>query len=275
METASSTSSVTLVELKRSSLIPPLWEDSVRVLNISECKAAGLSLAHAFADDDLAQYLVNPDDVADLPAEDKWKIHVDFYTYMVAATCCNGVAIAIGPDYEGVALWLPPRKNLDGWWTSFRSGLWRLKFQLSAEGNKRYDDLVHVLHDTKSEVLGDRDDEAWYLLYLGTKPGARGKGYARKLLDFMIQRADAEQAPIYLESTTQSNNRYYSKFGFEAKRDICLTRGLSPVGLSIMVRDPQPLPQMRKVEVAYPGGGTALPASAPIKMIQGSRKKMG
>jgi ribosomal protein S18 acetylase RimI-like enzyme len=83
---------------------------------------------------------------------------------------------------------LPPRKNLDGWWTSFRSGLWRLKFQLSPEGNKRYDDLVTVLHDTKISVLGDCDDEAWYLLYLGTKPGARGKGYAKKLLDFMVQR---------------------------------------------------------------------------------------
>lgn len=83
---------------------------------------------------------------------------------------------------------LPPRKNLDGWWTSFRSGLWRLRFQLSPEGNRRYDDLVSVLHDTKVSVLGDRDDEAWYLLYLGTKPSARGKGYARKLLEFMVQR---------------------------------------------------------------------------------------
>lgn len=48
--------------------------------------------------------------------------------------------------------------------------------------------MVNVLHDTKMSVLGDRDDEAWYLLYLGTKPGARGKGYAKKLLEFMIQR---------------------------------------------------------------------------------------
>ena len=107
METASSTtSSVTLVELRqRPSLVPPRWEDNVRVLSISESKAAGLSLAHAFADDDLAQYLLNTDDSTDLSPEDKWKIHVDIYTYMVAATCYNGVATAIGPDYEAVALW--------------------------------------------------------------------------------------------------------------------------------------------------------------------------
>ncbi|OIW32074.1 acetyltransferase [Coniochaeta ligniaria NRRL 30616] len=263
METVGS-SSVTLVELKRS-LVPPRWEDSVRVLGLSECKAAGLSLAHAFADDDLAQYLVNSDDMTDVSAEDKWKIHVDIFTYMVAATCYNGIATTIGPDYDGVALWLPPRKNLDGWWTSFRSGLWRLKFQLSPEGNKRYDDLVNVLHDTKISVLGDRDDEAWYLLYLGTKPGARGKGYAKKLLEFMVQRADVENQPVYLESTTEANNRYYRKFGFDVKRDISLTRGLAPVRLSIMVRDPQPL---RKVTYSSA-------ASAPIKMFQLGGRKAG
>lgn len=103
METVTS-SSLTLIELKRS-LVPPRWEDSVRVLGMSECKAAGLSLAHAFAADDLAQYLVNSDDMTDASAEDKWKLHVDLMTYIVAATCHQGIATAIGPDYEGVALW--------------------------------------------------------------------------------------------------------------------------------------------------------------------------
>ena len=90
--------------------------------------------------------------------------------------------------------------------------------------------------------------------------------------------ADAGQQPVYLESTTEANNRYYGKFGFEVKKDICLTRGASPVGLSIMVREPQSLP-LGKVEIAYSGGAAAPPlASAPIKMIQlggGCRNKMG
>lgn len=36
-----------------------------------------------------------------------------------------------------------------------------------------------------------------------------------------------------------ANNAYYSRFGFELKRDIALIRGPVPVGLSIMVREPQ------------------------------------
>lgn len=99
-------SSVTLVELRhRPSLVPPKWQDSVRVIGISECREAALSLAHAFAADDLAQYLLGADDMAGLSAEQKWNLHVDIMTYIVAAHCYNGIVTTIGPDYEGVALW--------------------------------------------------------------------------------------------------------------------------------------------------------------------------
>lgn len=84
---------------------------------------------------------------------------------------------------------LPPGKDLDGWWTLLRSGLWRLNFQLSKEGKKRYyDEILPLLHDTKASVLGDRDHDAWYLVYLGTKPNSQGRGYARALLEDMIRR---------------------------------------------------------------------------------------
>lgn len=85
---------------------------------------------------------------------------------------------------------MPPGKNIDDWWTVIRSGMWRLYFQLSAEGRKRYyDELLPLLHHTKAEILGERDDNAYYLVYLGTKPHARGRGYAGKLLRTMIERA--------------------------------------------------------------------------------------
>ncbi|KAK2001607.1 acetyltransferase [Colletotrichum falcatum] len=232
--------SVTLVELKRS-LVPPKWEDTVRVIGMSECKEAGLSLAHAFAADDLSQYLLDADDMASLSAESKWKLHVDIMVYIAAAHCLNGIVTTIGPDHDAVALWMPPGKDADGWWTILRSGLWRLYFQLTVEARRRYyDELLPLLHDTKLEVMGERDNDCYYLVYLGTKPNARGKGYARKLLNDMIERADAENRAVYLESSSLANNAYYRKFGFEYKREIRLTRGDAPVSLFIMVREPCP-----------------------------------
>ncbi|KAL0472387.1 hypothetical protein QR685DRAFT_570982 [Neurospora intermedia] len=273
--TSSSAPAVTVVELKRYSLVPPKWQDFVRVAGMSECREASLSLAHAFAADDYAQYLVNTEDPEDektvvgsdggdsrgvmsggtiMTPEDKWKLHVDIMTYAVAMHCLNGLVTTIGPEYDSVALCctvtvrsqcvskycrLPPGHHLDSWWVLFRSGAWRLYYQLSIEGRKRYfDEVVPLLHDTKAQVLGERDHDAWYLVYLGTKPSSQGRGYAGKLLKDVIQRADAENRPMYLESSSLANNSYYQNFGFEIKRDIFLKRGRDPVRLSIMVREP-------------------------------------
>lgn len=171
------------------SLVPAQWEANVRVIGMPECREAALSLAHAFAADGLSLYLVTSDDTTGLSDEDKWRLHVDIMTYIVAAVCLNGIVTTIGPDYEGVALWMPPGKDLDGWWTALRSGLWRLYFQLSTECRRRYyTELLPLLEHTKLDVMAQRGvaDDSYYLLYLGTKPGARCRGYARKLLEHML-----------------------------------------------------------------------------------------
>lgn len=98
------TNNVTLVELKHS-LVPKKWGEAVRIIGMPECAQVALSLAHAFAADDLACYLLDADDMAGLSPEAKWKLHVDIFNYIVAAHCLNGEVHVIGPEYEGVALW--------------------------------------------------------------------------------------------------------------------------------------------------------------------------
>lgn len=156
---------------------------------------------------------------------------------------------------------IPPGNNLDGWMTLFRSGLWRLYFTLSAEGRKRYfDEILPLLHDTKAAVLGDRDGDAWYLVYLGTKPNSQGRGYARRLLEDVMSRADEENRPVYLESSSPANNLYYARYGFEPQRDVFLERGKVPVRLTIMVREPRPRPNQNRIAAAAlaVGGKAAL-----------------
>lgn len=36
--------------------------------------------------------------------------------------------------------------------------------------------------------MGDQDKDAWYLVYLGVTPDARGRGYARKLIEFVTSK---------------------------------------------------------------------------------------
>ncbi|KAK3294777.1 uncharacterized protein B0H64DRAFT_443818 [Chaetomium fimeti] len=282
----------------KRSLVPARWTDcSVRTLGMAECRDAALTLAHAFAADEYAQYVVADDGVGagvgvgddddckrgggggvggrrrrssrgGLTAEeDRWRLHVDILTYTVASHCMSGLVTAVGAECDCVALWVPPGKYLDGWWTQLRSGMWRLYFQLSPEGKKRYfDEILPRLNDAKAQVLGDRDDDAWFLAYLGTRPNSQGRGYAAKLLRDMVARADAEKRPMYLESSSQSNNAYYEKFGFEVQRDVFLERGPVPIRLSIMVREPR-----------VPGyeAACARPSSLVKKFVVGAKKLMG
>ncbi|KAI1046535.1 hypothetical protein LB505_013404 [Fusarium chuoi] len=95
----------TLAKWRRRSLIPSTWETSVRFVNVNESAAAGSALAQAFATDAMSQYVLDGDDMADYSDEQKWKLHVDYMTYMVAAHCYKGMVTTIGSDYDAVALW--------------------------------------------------------------------------------------------------------------------------------------------------------------------------
>lgn len=135
---------------------------------------------------------------------------------------------------------MPPGNNMDDWLTIFRSGLWRLNYQLSKEGRKRFfDEFFPLLHDTKLQVMRERDEHSWYLVYIGTRPCGRGKGYARKVIEYVTKQADAEGKAAYLESSHPINQKIYSKLGFELKKNIYLQRAEKHVELDIMVREPK------------------------------------
>lgn len=259
MDRAIATASITVVEEKstgdRNSLnsitmaskinMPSLNgnfinHDQVRVVPASEYKQAALSLAEAFREDEVARYFVDTPDLAHWTEEQKWQLHCDILEYITYAHCLKGLVTTVGPDYGAVALWMPPGKNMDDLLTIFRSGMWRLNYKLSAEGKKRFfNEFLPLLHDVKASVLGPRDDQAWYLVYIGCRPSARGKGYARKLIDHISAEADAEGRPCYLESSNEVNVKIYGRMGFEVKKNIHLQRAEENITLDIMVREPK------------------------------------
>lgn len=131
---------------------------------------------------------------------------------------------------------MPPNSNIDSYYTLFRSGLWRLYYKLCREGRARmFSEFFPLLHDTKAEVLGARDPDSYYLVYLGTRTGSRGQGLAKKLIGSMLERADEENRTVYLESSNVKNVGLYENLGFEVVKRIVLARGVKAVELDIMV----------------------------------------
>ncbi|KAL1901163.1 hypothetical protein Cpir12675_000652 [Ceratocystis pirilliformis] len=236
---SSSSSSVASESISCKTTLVPRNRESLRVLSRKEYKEVALALSHAFANDELSRYMVDAPDMKNPSEEALWKLHVDMMTYISSYYFFTGQVVSIGPDYESIAMWVRPGEHEDGWWTVMRSGLWKLKFQLSREGKRRYyKEIVPSLDRLKKSIMGERDNDCYYLIYLGTKPSGRRKGYASRLLRDMIQQADREGKPMYLESSSPSNTQYYRKFGFECKEDIWFGEDRS-VLLTAMVREPQ------------------------------------
>lgn len=215
-------------------------ESQIRVVPPSEYKAAAYCLAEAFAKDHVIRYPIDTPDRTHWTEKERFDLHRQALEYITYAHCVKGLVTTVGDDYGCVALWMPPGKNMDDWFTMLRSGMWRLSFQLSSEGKKRFfDEFLPLLHMTKEKVMGERDAECWYLVYLGTKTASRGKGYARKLVKHITDRADREGRACYLESSNDINPLIYGKMGFKVVKNIYLRREREEIRMDIMVREPK------------------------------------
>ncbi|KAL8694821.1 MAG: hypothetical protein Q9218_000580 [Villophora microphyllina] len=221
----------------RSNGVPQIYEP--RILRNDEIDAAAGSLARAFAEDDVAMYFVNTKDTKSWTEERRWKLHLKIMKCIVKAHHLEGLALTIGPNHDCVALWMPPGKTMDGWFTTLRSGMTWLNMWLPEENKRRFqEEFLPLLHDTKRETLGEKDKDSWYLVYIGTRPEGRHKGYARKLVEFVTEKADEDGRLCYLESSNGLNPTIYKKMGFEIIKQIHLTRDPKRIELDIMVRNP-------------------------------------
>ncbi|KAL5601069.1 hypothetical protein BROUX41_005898 [Berkeleyomyces rouxiae] len=217
----------------------PQNRDCLRVLSKKEYKRVGWTLSLAFARDPLTHYLVACPDLKNCSEESLWNLHKYMLTCIASYYLLIGKTFCIGPDYNSIALWVLPGTTHDERWSILRSGLWRLQYKLSSEGRRRYyTEVVPKLDRLKQKIMGKRDGDCYYLVYLATKPSCQGKGYGSKLIQHMIQQADDEGKPMYLESSSPSNTKYYQKFGFVPKENIRFGPDAS-ILLTAMVREPK------------------------------------
>jgi len=198
--------------------------DTVKKVGLEDYKRAAATLAEAFIVDPVTLYFCRHP--LTLSKDEVQRRNEDMMEYITYAHILNGQVYQIG-DFGAVALWMPPGENMDDLSTIFKSGMWRLFYKLSNEGRKRFfNEFFPLLHDTKAQVLGERDEKSWYLVYLGTRPSARGKGYARRLVEYVTDQADHFGLPTYLESSHLQNRPIYEKLGFEYIKSVFLTRAL-------------------------------------------------
>ena len=67
------------------------------------------------------------------------------------------------------------------------------------------------------EAAVPSDPPFYYLSLLGTDPASRGRGLGMALLAEIVELADRDGRPTYLESSNPANNKRYERLGFRVR----------------------------------------------------------
>ncbi len=176
------------------------------------------ALDRAFFDDPLDVYLL-PD-----PAQRKRllsKIHLIMLRYALRYG-----EVYTTPAYEGAACWLPPGRTYPTLWRLL-SVAWRdPPLAMGWQGYRRFTQVdAYLEHAHRSAVPGPH----WYLWELGIDPAHQHQGIGGALLRPILERADHERLPCYLETTNVENPSFYERHGFRV-----VSEGIAP-GTNICV----------------------------------------
>ncbi len=186
------------------------------------------TLASAFADYPLFHALCA--DPADRP-----RITEVFCRFVFRLSLdCGGIYAT--PDRAAVACCLPPGAEWPSLWSLVRAGglgfVWRMGWRRSLAS-------LRTEHEIDAARRQHVPGPHWYVLFLGVRPEAQGKGLSRAVLRPVFESADQSCVPIFLETVPEANVAIYQKLGFVLRGHRRLRVGLSNWE---MVREPNDPP---------------------------------
>jgi ribosomal protein S18 acetylase RimI-like enzyme len=180
------------------------------------------TLADAFFDDPVSSWIF--DDVAARPEQLlhwwRWRLdHLPGHAFVLATD-----------DDRSAAQWFGPDPVDDGAMAGFPEMLAGLLGEAEARRKLQGLSVIAQAHP--------HDQRHWYLATLGTRRAHQGQGSARRVVDPVLARADADGLGVYLESSNVRNVPFYERLGFVARGRIDIPGGPS---LTPMWRAPRPV----------------------------------
>ena len=142
-----------------------------------------------------------------------------------------GNVLSTSDNLEGVMAIAPHDKDMTAL-RVIRSGAFFLSMKISSEA-KKMKVLSNAIEEAKKSLnLGPYI----HLLIMGVSQEFQGKGFGGKLLRAVIEKAETEGKPIYLETQKEENVSLYEKYGFSVKKKIILPEPLN-LPMWLMLRD--------------------------------------
>jgi GNAT superfamily N-acetyltransferase len=213
----------------------------VRVLTDADRSDAARVLVRAFDGDPVANRL--------LPSDGPRRRWADWYAHwQLRGTLPYGTSYGIADEgrLAAVALWLPPAvvpgsiaataaaaRALPAVIPSFVRMTPRLAAMLAFE----FPGLPRLQRQRARAIEAASAGPTWHLAFLAVEPQHQGRGLARRLLDHVLDRCDADGTAAWLETTDPVNPPRYERFGFVTVRQVPATERLP--GLWVMRREPR------------------------------------
>jgi ribosomal protein S18 acetylase RimI-like enzyme len=142
-----------------------------------------------------------------------------------------GTVLSTSDNLEGVMAIAPHDKDMTAL-RIIRSGAFFLSMKISNEA-KKMKVLSNAIEKAKKSL---NLDPHIHLLIMGVSQEYQGKGFGGKLIRAIIEKAEIEKKPIYLETQKEQNVALYEKYGFSVKKKIILPEPLN-LPMWLMVRD--------------------------------------
>lgn len=196
----------------------PAGPGIVRAATITDTTALAGVLARAFQNDPITRWIMPDDDIRrrTLPAVYAMLLRTWFINHAESHVAVRGSRLAAG------ALWNPPGRHHLPLLVQLRQLPTALR--LAGRGFPR-------LMTATSAIAKARPAEPhWYLAELATDPDAQGIGLGRQLMQYMLGRCDALEAPAYLEAPEQ-NIAYYERFAFTVTDTVTIPSGPTVYGM--------------------------------------------
>ncbi len=186
-------------------------------LNRKDVLRAANVHARAFHNDPLV-CLMYPND------EERKKLSPYLWKFLILDGLRYGEVYAPTSKLEGVAKWLPPKREHIGIWRAIRSGALTMVIKTAKQKDERrisirkIEEITDYITDIHKKLVSEPH---WYLASIGVDSDNQGKGFGSKLMKPMLERIEREGYLVYLETNHEGNIDLYKHLGFEVT-DECL-----------------------------------------------------
>lgn len=175
-----------------------------RPLREDEVDTTAELMARSFEEDPLMVYLAGG-------KGSKRNRQLSFYRASIRMGLRSG-RVDVLEDGSGVAVWLSPGKTDIGLRQMVQSGMLQAALGMGLMSIRRFFAMYRSVDPMTRSVI---QDPYWLLLILAVDPEMQGQGLGGSLIRPVLELADADGVPCYLDSGNERNLSFYRRHGFE------------------------------------------------------------